>query len=177
MRRRIRSALIYLSLLLCLASLVAIPLSFVRVASLVRTGQQSSEVLEVVTGYVALHDQRGPGMVAFFGMSDQMPHTWSWGFDPAEEVKVYWEYALRPRYWKLSPAPTASGPLDHRVLRVPLWMLAAIFSLPKTLPIVVRLLRHRPPPPGACPNCGYDLRATPQRCPECGDTPMHGTAV
>src|SRR4051812_30103730 len=158
MRRRVCSALVYLSLFLCFASLVGIPLSFVRVASLVRTGQQSSEVLQVVTGYVTFHDQRGPGMVAFFGMTGQTPHTWSWGFDPADKVKIYWEYALRPRYWRFRRAPTTSGPFEQRILRVPLWLLAAMFSLPKTLPVVARRLRHRPPPPGACPNCGYDLR-------------------
>lgn len=47
-----------------------------------------------------------------------------------------------------------------------LWPLVLSTSL---LPAVwlTRLLRSRGRA-GQCPNCGYDLRATPERCPECG---------
>ena len=53
------------------------------------------------------------------------------------------------------------------VFSLPYWAVLALL-----LGIAGRLLfRHSKPiqPPGrACPRCGYDLRATPNRCPECG---------
>jgi hypothetical protein len=57
----------------------------------------------------------------------------------------------------------------------PHWLL---FLASATFPIVLAyrigrkyfLIGHRLAS-GRCPHCGYDLRATPARCPECGATP------
>lgn len=55
-----------------------------------------------------------------------------------------------------------------RDARLPLWLPLAIFGvLPTAKFLHWRKLRRRVAR-GQCPRCGYDLRASPDRCPECG---------
>lgn len=53
-------------------------------------------------------------------------------------------------------------------VRVPHWFVACVTSMPPAIVLTWRWYQRRRIKPGCCKNCGYDLRASPQRCPECG---------
>ena len=51
------------------------------------------------------------------------------------------------------------------IVVTPIWPLAALAAI---FPAIALYHRRRRRKPGVCSRCGYDLRATPDRCPECG---------
>jgi hypothetical protein len=64
--------------------------------------------------------------------------------------------------------PAGTVLMKPRMYEFPIWVLVATFAI---LPIgrtVLFYRRRRRVAHGACVTCGYDLRATPERCPECG---------
>jgi hypothetical protein len=51
---------------------------------------------------------------------------------------------------------------------IPHWMLLVLLLVAPVGWLIGRVKRRRRVQEGCCRQCGYDLRATPDRCPECG---------
>ena len=61
------------------------------------------------------------------------------------------------------------GPDAHySAICVPHWFLALLFAVLPAVRLRAIIRARRPNRAGLCQHCGYDLRATPERCPECG---------
>jgi hypothetical protein len=107
-------------------------------------------------------------------------------FRPGFEGPPDWSYYAFPPCW---PTPASHewlgcGFSDYQILnprgwgtprardvRVPLWFPLALCTALPTWQFVARWRQRHRLAPGACRICGYDLRATPDRCPECGTVP------
>ena len=61
-----------------------------------------------------------------------------------------------------------SVPFAFVLVRFPLWAPLAAVLVPWAVALARRRRRRSREHRGLCPECGYDLRATPAKCPECG---------
>jgi hypothetical protein len=166
MRRQLLNLLTALSLLLCVAV----------VGLWVRSRFSADHVyLEfpagagggAVTRYVFTQ----PGVLGY-GWSIDSDHRGSgqWDLSYRESEPSWFHYSrLVPEIseWVTLHSPPGTPP-ESVTYTVPSWML--FLALAARPAIVARrvLSKHRRRGAGVCQSCGYDLRATPGRCPECG---------
>lgn len=106
------------------------------------------------------------------------PTGWSWEDRREPEGEAHTVFRAEP-----SAAGFLTGsfhtrgemPATIHYLVVPYWFLTLVTGAPPACWAARwaarRLSRRRRRLRGLCPACGYDLRATPDRCPECGHVP------
>jgi hypothetical protein len=70
-----------------------------------------------------------------------------------------------------------SGLMRVTAWRVPFWAIALVTAAGPVYWARVRMKGWRRFKEGACVRCGYDLRATPDRCPECGTVPARAESA
>jgi hypothetical protein len=180
--RIIVNALTVLSLLLCAATCVLWVRSYSGTDYLSRSQLLSSNPAEVTTrrhGVAWTHGEvrvsagtstylpaGPPDPAAYWGWGRLGPGHMGWDATP---VASDWDRIGFHRYqtgWSASFADDQEGGVA-----VPAWLPVLALALPSLAWGVRRVRRRRRLDTGLCPACGYDLRATPDRCPECGCVP------
>jgi hypothetical protein len=166
------SGLASLSLLLCIAT-AAIWVRSYFAGDMLRLGVSQSGVAEVVFWRLKIVSGRG-GMQVWFdrGTTNRSNPTM------LGNLRHFPMPVRYPFDAYISPAPptfagfqvfnSSSRYERYFGITAPMWFwLAVLIPLP-ILAIRSNYLERRAGQIGHCRRCGYDLRATPDRCPECG---------
>jgi hypothetical protein len=194
MSRRVLNVLATLSLLLCLATAALWARSSQRTYSISvrlhnQTTQTQYDFLEIRISRSTFTAERITGRRPLPQKPSPLLHWSSWPTpQPAPDDPAY-------RRWMESTGRThhlGSFSYTHdwlaplignqnnwaytQQIKIPAWSIVALTAI---LP-AIWLSRHRRASHrrrnNKCPTCGYDLRATPTRCPECGAIPPKSPA-
>jgi len=92
-----------------------------------------------------------------------------WGFAAASGHRSYMFASSEDVF-------ATGGTVPVRAIAMPLWFVTMLFAIAPAARFFRAVSRHRRERKGLCEVCGYDLRATPDRCPECGKVPEKVTS-
>lgn len=172
-RSRIAAGTCAVSATLCTAAAVASVATYWRFAQLTfPRGADRWEVALSPAGLQVTHMEKWPmatsHTIGILPADERMRELWDLPMNapPRNSFGLFaWDSGeYTPMVWKLSGA----GTLYWHVWRVPYWSIMVLCALlPARTVIAVwaaRLAHARQ----TCRKCGYDLRASTERCPECG---------
>jgi hypothetical protein len=98
-------------------------------------------------------------------MRDSGEMRWHVSHEPGATIRGV---SLGFHYYQAGRRLPDGSPWSSFEFSVPWWPLIALSMVLPGWWFVRRRQQRRMARLGLCPNCGYDLRATPGRCPECG---------
>lgn len=153
-----------LSLLLCMASIVAWVSSYSFATNWVYVPQTSTPLPHLVLWVFESRGRIWLGEMRF----DFFPGRW---VERAESVDI----SAAHEFIGFGYDKLGEDRMPLRGIRVPYWFVALATGLIPGYWVARRFTRSRGKE-GLCPACGYDLRASKDRCPECG-TPIPSTAA
>ncbi len=167
MMRRIPQWLAWLSLALCVG------FSALAVRS---AGYEDLWVLRHDHGYWSVSMRSGRLYLEWSPPSSHAWPTWTPRSISVLGVEVWpvtWVLPGKPYHRRMGDLSSMEGGLmfPGTAVTFPIWYLIVLTTLWPAM-LTARLIRsRRRVQAGCCRICGYDLRATPDRCPECGHAP------
>ena len=83
-----------------------------------------------------------------------------------------WAHLGRFGFASYSRRPTHEAFAAGGIIEFPAWLLILFFLLPPAIRLSMFVRKRHRALMNRCVRCGYDLRASPGRCPECGAVPQ-----
>jgi hypothetical protein len=181
-KRWLSRSILAVSLTICIASLVLWPISFFRVITLHRTGQARNDMLGIAGGLLSVQSQDGSAVEANIRRATaQYPELYpgKWFLRTARNREHYFDYRQNWRETvrfsndqRTTTFARTGETMNQRWVTIPIWAIAWLAAIAPAFALKRYVVRRRRRQRGECLDCGYDLRASPGRCPECGNAPM-----
>ena len=165
MRRLLRilfNAVIVLSLVVCVEALVLCLRSYGREEGFSYQAVHWSTGVRSTNGALSLD-------YVHFGTLTQERRWSSWSYRVSSDT-ILWETRQFEMEHRSFSVPKLGG-ADRFTCTVPHWLVAMLPIGPLAVVALRRRFRERRISRSRCVVCNYDLRATPDRCPECGAIP------